>query len=151
MGVEVRITRGSELRRINEIIHDYWFDLDDVMFDEPASMLEIRFSRPSLRTDLPASRWLLLRRVEVPYVESFLRIHHARGWALEDTERIGSYDFNELRFDERKQRIQITTGVPLSLSVDVARLEVSVFVTDHVVKTEKRLAFFVRPTPENRS
>lgn len=150
MGVEVRITRGSELRRINEIIHDYWFDLDDVTFDEATSMLEIRFSRPSVRTDSPASRWWLLRRVEVPYVESFLRIHHVRSWALQDTERIGSYDFNELRFDEGKQRIQITTGVPLSLAVDVARLEVSVLVTDHVVRTERRLAFFVRPTPENR-
>jgi hypothetical protein len=143
MGAEVRIMKGSDLSRINEVIHDYWFDLDDVTFDEAASMLVIRFSRPLVKTDAPASGWSLLRRVEVPYVESFLRLHHVRGWALEDTERIGSYDFNELRFDEGKQRIQITTGVPLNLSADVERLEVSVLVTDNVVKTEKRLAFFV--------
>lgn len=141
MGAEVRITKGSDLSRINEVIHDYWFDLDDVTFDEATSILEIRFPRPSVKNAVPSSGWSLLRRVEVPYVESFLRIHHVQGWALEDTERIGSYDFNELRFDEGKQRIQITTGVPLKLSAHVERFEVSVLVTDKVVKTEKRLAF----------
>lgn len=142
MEAEVRITKGSDLSRINGIIHDNWFDLDDVTFDDTTSMLEIRFSHPVTKTEAPPSGWRLLRRVEVPYVESFLRIHHVRKWALKDTERVGSYDFNELRFDERKQRIQITTGVPLNLSADVERLEVSVLVTEHVMKTEKRLAFF---------
>lgn len=139
---EVRIRKNQDLSRINEVIHDYWFDLDDVTFDDATSMLEIRFSRPSVKNDAPASGWSLLRRVKVPYVESFLRIHQVRGWALEDTERIGSYDFNELRFDEGKQQIQITTGVPLGLHADVEGLEVSVVLTDTVVKTEKRLAFF---------
>lgn len=143
MGAEVRITKGSDLSRINQVIHDHWFDLDDVTFNEASSTLELRFTRPPAEAEAQASVWSLLRRVEVPYVESFLRIHHVRRWALEDTERIGSYDFNELRFDEGKQRIQITTGVPLNLSADVERLEVSVLVTDKVVKTEKRLAFLV--------
>lgn len=142
VGAEVRITKGSDLSRINEVIHDYWFDLDDITFDDATSTLEIRFSRPSSKTDAAASGWSLLRRVEVPYVESFLRLHHVWRWALEDTQRIGSYDFNVLRFDEGKQRIEVTTGVPLDLSADVERLEVSVLVTDKVVKTEKRLAFF---------
>ncbi|HSL82622.1 MAG TPA: hypothetical protein VLF66_07580, partial [Thermoanaerobaculia bacterium] len=124
MGAEVRITESLELSRINELIHDHWFDLDDVTFDEATSTLEIRFSRPALEAGAPASGWALFRRVDVPYVASFLRIQHVRSWALEDTERIGSYDFNELRFDEGKLRIKITTGVPLSLSADVERLEV---------------------------
>ncbi len=142
MGAEVSITKGSDLTRINEVIHDYWFDLDDVTFNEAVAILEIRFSRPSVEAHTPARGWSLLRRIEIPYVESFLRIHHVQRWALEDTQRIGSYDFNELRFDVTNHRIQVTTGVPLYLSANVERLEVSVLVTDNVVKTEKRLAFF---------
>ena len=61
---------------------------------------------------------------------------------MEDAERVGSYDFNELRFHEGRKRIEVTTGVPLDLYADVERLEVAAVVTDHVVKTRKRLAFF---------
>lgn len=141
MGVEIRITNRPELGRINEVIHDHWFDLDDVAFDEATSTLQIQFSRPRLEAGKAASGWSLLRRVEVPYVESFLRIHHVRNWTLNDTQQVGSYDFNELRFDEAKQRIRVATAIPLELYADIEAFEVSVAVTDKVVMTKKRLAF----------
>lgn len=141
MGTEVRITDRAELNRINELIHDYWFDLEDVTFDEATSAVQIRFLRPRLGPAEKSSGWSLFRRVDVDYVGSFLRIAQVRSWALEDTERIGSYDFNELRYDQAAHRIQIATGIPLGFHVDVEALDVSVLVTDTVVKTEKRLAF----------
>jgi len=143
MGLEIRITDCTDLGRINEVIHDHWFDLDDVTLNEATSILQIEFLRPPLEAGGATSGWSLLRRVEVPYVASFLRVHRVRSWALKDTQRVGTYDFNELRFDQAKQRIQVTTGIPLELYADVEAFEVSVAVTENVVKTKKRLAFLV--------
>lgn len=140
---KIRVTKSSQLGRINAVIHDYWFDLDDVTFNEAKSTLQIRFVRPWPEAEAESPRWSLFRRVNVPYVESFLRVHHVRSWILEDTQRIGSYDFNELRFDEAKKRIRVSTGVPLGLYADIERLEVSVVVTDNIVESKKRLRFLV--------
>lgn len=138
MGVKIRITQESELDLANEVIHDYRFDLDEVTFDENTCVLEIRFLRPSIEGRQEWPRWRLFWRVEVPYLESFLRINHVSGWALEDTEHIGSYDFNEICFDEAASRVWLKTGVPLRLHADVTTLDIIVIVTDKVVKLEKR-------------
>ena len=138
---EVRINDGSQLKRVNEVIHDYWFDLDEVVFDKETSTLQIRFTRPRLEPSPKRSGLALLHKVDVPYVEAFLRIHHVLRWTAEDSERIGSYDFNELLFDEARKRIRVSTGVPLVLFADVEEFELSVLVTDTVVKTQKRFAF----------
>lgn len=141
MGDEIRVTDASQLDRVNEIVHDHWFSLEDIGFDETTSKLRIRFSRPQLHPDRKVTGRALLGKVDIPYVECFLRIEHVRSWHLEDTQHIGRYDFNVVSFDEAMQRVRVTTGVPLILHADVEALDVSVVVSDVVVKTEKRLGF----------
>jgi hypothetical protein len=132
--------RPEDLDTVIHVLHDCWFDKDEIRFDPATAILTFRFTKPGTRK--PAGRRrLLLKRIEVPYFESFLRIHRVQSWTVEDTEQVGIYDFNEIRFDSETKRIEITTGVPLSIVVQVEHLELEVEVTQTVVavRTNRKL------------
>lgn len=130
METEVRITQSKELHRINEVIHDYWFDLDELTFDQVTATLEIRFSRPPLESSARGFWRSLFSKGDACCANGRLRIHHVCSWSLEDPQEVGCYDFNELRFDESSRRVEVTTGVPLGLYAEVESLEVAVLVSE---------------------
>lgn len=98
----LRVTDPKSLTVITDVIHDRWFDVDDVMFDEGNNCLRIPF-RPD---------WVL----EISNVESY---------ELEETEGVGRYDFNEFTYSESDSALIISTGVPLVFRVAVGGLDVS--------------------------
>jgi hypothetical protein len=115
----------AQLVDVNQFIHDHWFDLDDVSFDQDTAVVTIHYIRPMPERGPGRDRVGL---------ESFLRIHHVRHWHVEDLQRVGMYDFNEVVYDPVAKTVRITTGIPLSLLAEVNELEVSVEVTDKVAE-----------------
>lgn len=65
----------------------------------------------------------------MPLLRSFLTIACANDWELEDTEGVGTYDFNGLVYDEGGSRLRVHTNIPLELSAAVSRLDVRVELT----------------------
>jgi hypothetical protein len=115
----------AQLIDVNQFIHDHWFDLDDVSFDQDTAVVTIRYIRPMPERGPGGDRVGLA---------SFLRIHHVRHWHVEDRQRVGMYDFNEAVYDPVAKTVRITTGIPLLLLAEVNELEVSVEVTDKVAE-----------------
>jgi hypothetical protein len=131
----------TQLAQLNQFIHDQWFDTNDISFDEGTAVVTIRFTRPVPERERRIGRAGPLHKVEVHYCESFLRIHHARRWHVEDRQRIGRYDLNEVLYDATVKTVRITTGVPISLLAEVDELEVSVEESDKIaaVKVQRKL------------
>ncbi|HKI01711.1 MAG TPA: hypothetical protein VKK31_07020 [Thermoanaerobaculia bacterium] len=117
---------ATQLAQINQFIHDQWFYTDDISFDDSAAVVTIRFTRPVPERERRIGRAGPLHKVEVPYCESFLRIHHARHWHVEDLQRVEMYDLNEVTYDSAAKTVRITTGIPITLFAEVDELEVSV-------------------------
>lgn len=138
MSTDLTITDASQLVLINRIIHDRWFDVGEVRFHGASRTLVVEFLRPRLEPSLSGRRRSLIHDNERPLVESFLQIRHVAEWVLTESQYIGSYDFNELRFDPVKMVVEIATGIPLAFYAQVTELEVSVMVTDKVVKEKRR-------------
>jgi len=136
MAYNVVATNAGDLSLINEIIHDYWFKVDEIVSDPKENTLTLRFTRPRFDRERAGSLFSALRSGE-PQVESFLRVHDVLGWQIDDRERIDSYDFNEVKYDSGTSMLYITTGVPIAIGVEVARLKVCVEITDTVVKARR--------------
>jgi hypothetical protein len=57
---------------------------------------------------------------------ALLQIHEVERFEVRDTEKVGSYDVNEIRFDSSLGQITITTGIPLDFRIKVRRLRLTV-------------------------
>ncbi|MFN8221413.1 MAG: hypothetical protein U0S12_14920 [Fimbriimonadales bacterium] len=99
----LRATTVADIPAVIDLVHDLWFDVDDLQAKDGEIELRI-FDRGKGETSV-----------------GLLRIGNVRSVTLRDTERIGFYDINELLYDGT--RLQITTGVPLYLSIDVSSLD----------------------------
>jgi hypothetical protein len=129
----VTINDPAQIPTVLDYIHDCWFDVEEIVFQRDTSVFSIRFKREMSDMSRIVEKGLLSKKLCVPLVECFLKIHHASNYRVNDTEHVGLYDFNELEYDPNLRRINITTGVPIEIRVGVERFEVSVEITDKVV------------------
>jgi len=130
----VTVSVPEDLFLIHELIHDCWFELDDINLEASAGVLEIMFTRPAVERGREVGRILFLKRVQMPFVKCILRIYQVEHYEVEDTQHVGQYDFNELRYDPIAHKVVIDTGIPLRFEVKVREFEVAVEETDTVVK-----------------
>lgn len=125
-----------------DLIHDCWFDVDDILYDPATLTLSIRFGREMPERSRVVERGLLLSRKEVPVAECFLKIHHVADYSVRDTERVGAYDFNEIEYDPGLKRIRITTGVPIDIEVRVNKFEIEVEETNNIIEVKTKTSIF---------
>jgi len=115
------------------MIHDHWFNVEDVSHDAAGGTLSVTFTRPSETAEKTSRRILFFRRVCVPITEWSLEIGNVETYTLKETEGIGRYDFNELQFSEAERTLTVKTGVPLVFQIRVSALDVTVRETGTVV------------------
>lgn len=118
VAVVARAQNANELRSIIDVIHDRWFDLDSLHFDEARGQvsLEILEEADYLRAAKGAHVAPSLK----------LRVARAKSVKVEDTEHIGYYDLNRIEFDRDAGVVKLLTGAPLTLEISVSALDVSV-------------------------
>lgn len=107
----MRVTDPSNLGLVIDAVHDRWFDIDDVQFDA---------ARRCVRIPIEPD-WLL----EIANVDSL---------DLEDSERVGKYDLNEIVFSKQRGTLIVTTGIPLTFRMGVSGLDVALSKVDPTKK-----------------
>ena len=126
----ILITNSARIPEILDLIHDCWFDTDKIEFDREESELLIPFERAAQEPGIFRGGILPFGRRNSSMVLAYLRIRHVENYHLNDLEGLGTYDFNEIHYDENSSRLRITTGVPLEFEVKVKRFELEVEVTE---------------------
>jgi len=69
----------------------------------------------------------------VPVVQCILCIEHVNEFTIHDTERVGTYQINKLRYDPQDKHIQVITTIPLEFVVGVTAFSITVEQTDEVI------------------
>ncbi len=124
MGPLLHIDSPQFIEAINDIIHDCWFNTEDITFDASASRLDVPFEWQHPETD---ARYAFRKTgVTTPPVRSFLRIDHVLKYLLQESENIGRYDFDRLRYDSVRGQITVLTNIPLRFEIHVAAFEVTI-------------------------
>jgi hypothetical protein len=109
-----RVTNAQDMEVINRCLHDCWFDMGSVAFDAAARELRVPFERP------PAPR----RSAWAP--NSLLRIRGVEECTIEDAQRIGLYDFNEIHYVASARTLRVLTGIPARFDLRIEYVDVAV-------------------------
>jgi hypothetical protein len=128
----LKITDPHDLNAVHDVIHDCYFDVGDIAFDSSSAVLSFRFRRLVTRGKHGWKDFFSTSKM-TPAMECFLKIFHVNSYRINDTQNVGTYDFNVLKYNPREKCIAVLTGIPIDIRVFVERLEVSVEVTDNVI------------------
>lgn len=118
MKVVGRSQAAETLSVIADLIHDRWFDIAGVVLDEATRTLRIPFD--------PIARALASSAQLAPERSQVLEIRRARALQVDDTERVGRYDFDALEWNRETHTVTVRTGVPVTIRVEVDELDVAV-------------------------
>jgi hypothetical protein len=133
--MEIKICKPEELEKINDLLHDCWFDIDKISVDNNTFKLNFTCCLETRKRIL--KNYLFIKQFEIPEVEGILEIHEVKSYEIIDTEKVKNYDINELVFNPEINSISILTGIPLTIRIDVLSLKVSVAITDEIISTKK--------------
>ena len=125
----ISIKDPDQIPIIRDVIHDAWFDVSNIEFDANTSVLSIEFERELKEQATVVEKNWRMEKLEVPLVQCFLNIFQVESYEIDDTERVGSYDFNTLEYNPDRRSITILTGTPIGIEIKVKEFEVSVVET----------------------
>jgi hypothetical protein len=122
----VTATIPEELDRVTGEIHDAFFDLDDVAFDRDAGQVVIPFRRWSYDEARRVKQSRLGSTWEAPWYRWLLRVERVETFDLNDEAQIGDADFGHLSYDEQTRTLTIDCNTPVTISLQVTGLAVTV-------------------------
>ena len=125
----ISIKHPNQIPIIDDVIHDAWFDVSNIAFDSNTSVLSIEFDLELKDESTVVEKNWMMKKLEVPLVQCFLNIFHVESYEIDDTERVGSYDFTSLEYNSDLRCISIITGTPIGIEIKVRDFEVSVVET----------------------
>ena len=107
------IINTNQLSELLDLIHDYWFNLDEIELNRNTRSIII-FAAPT-HAELKhrsAGRTIVIKNAEELNII--------------DTEKVRDYDINEITFNVETCTLSITCGIPLKIDVRVSVLEIDV-------------------------
>ncbi len=116
------VTSADDLRSLIGLIHDEYFDLDDVSFLKDQGLVTIPYRR--IFHGHPGRmirNWLICRTYEVDVIRSLLTIRNVEEYTFDDRSHIGTYSFNTVSHD--KGSLLIKCCEDLDLRVVVSKIE----------------------------
>ncbi len=141
-GTIVSVSDPNLLDKINNVVHDCFFDVDDISFDSGRRVLSIEFKREALerskllRTRGPLKTW------QIPIIQCMLKFFHVASYEINDTEGVGTYDLKEVTFESQSSRIVVKTGIPIQIEVQVSSFEIEIEETDKTVGSKSLNSVF---------
>lgn len=142
------VTDMAECEDLLCIIHDEFFDVDDIRYDSDTGTVDIPFGRVFHDENATVVKSGFFRRIyEVPVLRCVLRIGNVTDFALEDTQKMGTYDFNVIDYNKASGKLTIKTGIPLKLFMTVTALHLEYFELDFKGKARITEGLFLQSGP----
>jgi hypothetical protein len=109
--MEMIVTEAKKIKDLVNAIHDAYFDVDQIVFNESKKFVLMRFEvDPKRLKASPSSKTFYLR------IEKVLKLN------FEDTEKIGVYDVNTLKYTDNNKEIILSCGIPFLMKTKVKEL-----------------------------
>ena len=134
----INISRTCDLDIINDLLHDHYFDIDQI--DDKSDVFELVVVIPGAAELI--GKFLIFKQFEVQERESILKIGNVKSCKIVDTQKIGSYGFNKIMFNPDTCSFIIYAEPMVTITIDVESFDVSLLITDKIVGHKKRGGFF---------
>lgn len=120
----VVVTNAEQLESIICIIHDEFFELDDVCFSKDQGIISIPYRRMFHgHPGRLVRNWLIYRTYEVDVIYSILTIRNVNEYTINDRSHIGTYSFNTISYDKGILLVKCCEDLDLQLFVSGVEIE----------------------------
>lgn len=119
--MEIKIN-SFDRKLIANIIHDRFFYLDELIFNEKEKSLVIPYYSDSHDFYFSDSHALTL--------EGRIVINNVKEVKIVDKEKIGRYDFNYIEYVKAKNKLIIWTGFPLQFELIIDKLDITISICE---------------------
>lgn len=131
--VQLRVQDPRALELVSGLIHDQYFEADAIEFDEPGHRVTIPFEY-----ELHWGERVIRRRgrrtlTEKPLFRGVLDFREVLTLRVTDNSQVGTYDFNQLKFDPDNHLLTVETNIPIDIVLRVEAIDVSVSIRDEHV------------------
>ena len=119
------VTNPRQLDELLCMIHDEFFELDEVRYHREQGVLDIPFRRVFHDGPARTVRQCLVYTVkEKDVIRSRFRIHNVGEFTVQDKARINTYAFNTLEYDPDTSEITVWCDPELRLRVRVSEFKI---------------------------
>jgi len=138
------VTSPRQLDELLCMIHDEFFELDEVRYHREQGVLDIPYRRVFHDGPARTVRQCLVYTVkEKDVIRSRFRIHNVGEFTVQDKARINTYAFNTLEYDPDTSEITVRCDPELRLRVRVSELQIESQDLDVNGKSRISYLFFV--------
>ena len=119
----LQITSPDQFGQLLDLIHDEYFEVDEIQYHSERAVVEIPFRR--IFHDSPRRtirNWLFYRVVEVDVVRARMRVQNVDEYEVYDPEQIGTYSFNAARYNQDASFLTLQCEPNLELRMKVSEL-----------------------------
>jgi len=121
----IRVTDPQGLHGIGERLHDEYFNLQEIRYDEKSGTLEMPFQR--ICNDGPSrvlKNRFFYRIEEVDVLRGYLRFMKVTDYEIRDRARIGSYSFNTFHYDDARRLVTVCCNQDCELLFSVQEIQI---------------------------
>lgn len=126
-----RVSSPDQMSSLSGLLRDRWLDLDGIRNDHLGT-LQVPFDFPA--RDRVLSRFLWFEKLGFRVVRAILRIRTVRCWRIVNVRGQSRTECEHVVFFPVSRLLMVFTGSPLSIRVDVERLDLEVEVTEEVIE-----------------
>lgn len=126
MFTKITAEASDELGIITDFVHDCWFDLDSVKHDQNLGTITVTFKKLIVIPQTRLNKWSFFKRRKTIERYFNLEVAHTKEYEINDTEKVGMYDFIEVKYNKDEKEVVILTGIPLDFHVRVEQFKISI-------------------------
>jgi len=135
-------SKVSDLDAILDMLHDQWFDLGGLKYNDKASELTLLFEVADYENADTVLSLYFIKLKSTPVCKVLLTICGVESYSVKDVENIGKYDLNEITYAADTKSMMITSTIPLYFTVNVSKFLIKIEFTNEILFRKKYFKIF---------
>ena len=113
--LQLSASSGSDLGALNDRLHDTWFAVSEVIWDQLSRTVSIHAGPSTRESDARHDSLLLV-------------IGGVSSCNIEDQQKIDRYDIDQVQYDASRGKLRVLTTIPTRFECEVTSLSLSLVV-----------------------
>lgn len=120
---------AGDLNRLDSAVHLTKFEVENFYYDSDSRVAELNFEDALPREARTKRIWPFIYEISVPIRQWLLRFYDVKSVKIDDSSRIGTYEFSSMAWNEDAKIVQIDAAPTLFIEIHTPEPVVEVFVS----------------------
>ena len=143
--ISLKVTNPKEIGKLTSLIHDEYFEVNDVKYRLEQGTVEIPYHRIFHNGPRRTVRdWLFYKVQEVDVIRSKMLIHHVEEFTVDDPDKVqitrGTLAFSGVVYDPGNSTLWVESDTNLELTMKISHILIES--QDLEIRGKSRISFF---------